>query len=48
MGECEYERLVDKAWDMGFENVYIQDISASACGIPDFESPHPFVWDEGS
>lgn len=48
VAESEYERLVDYAWDMGFENVYVQDMSASACGIPDFESPQPFVWDEES
>ncbi len=48
VAENEYERLVDMAWDMGFENVYVQDVSASACGIPDFASPQPFVWEEES
>ncbi len=44
--EIEYESIVDKAWDMGFENVFIQDMSSSKCGIPDFTATSPFVWKE--
>lgn len=45
LAENEYESLVQRAWDMGFENVFIQEMSASRCGIPDFTSPSPFVWE---
>lgn len=46
VNESEYESLVEKVWDMGFENVFIQEMSSSRCGIPDFTSPKPFVWDQ--
>ena len=45
LAENEYESLVQRAWDMGFENVFIQEMSANRCGIPDFTSASPFVWE---
>ncbi|MEW6533639.1 MAG: radical SAM protein [Thermodesulfobacteriota bacterium] len=40
----EYDRVVDLAWDMGFENVFVQDLAAQGHGIPDFEQETPFDW----
>jgi hypothetical protein len=36
--------MIDLCWDLGFENVFIQDYSARDMGIPDFESSAPFDW----
>jgi len=44
LSEDEYERAVDLAWDLGFENVFVQDLSSQEAGIPDFESDSPFHW----
>jgi putative pyruvate formate lyase activating enzyme len=41
----EYEQVLDLAWDMGFENVFIQDLESPASGIPDFRNERPFNWD---
>jgi len=40
----EYEEAVDLAWDMGFENVFVQDIESREVGIPDFALESPFDW----
>jgi putative pyruvate formate lyase activating enzyme len=40
----EYDRVVDKCWELGFENVYIQDFAAQDFGIPDFTEDEPFRW----
>ena len=42
--KAEYETVVDKALDMGFENLLVQDVSNSAL-VPDFDRDHPFTWD---
>ena len=41
----EYERAVDLAWELGFENVFIQDLESRDVGIPDFHRSMPFQWD---
>jgi putative pyruvate formate lyase activating enzyme len=41
----DYERAVDLAWDLGLENVFVQDMEAQEAGIPDFEKTAPFTWD---
>jgi putative pyruvate formate lyase activating enzyme len=40
----EYDRVVDLAWHMGFENVFVQDLASQGHGIPDFEQETPFDW----
>ncbi len=42
----EYNRAVDLAWDLGFENVYIQELESPESGIPDFRLDNPFNWCE--
>ncbi len=42
--EVEYDQAVDLAWDLGFENVFVQDLEAGEVGIPDFEDKKPFDW----
>jgi putative pyruvate formate lyase activating enzyme len=41
----EYEEVIDYAWEMGFENVFVQDLNAHESGIPDFNRPDPFIWE---
>jgi putative pyruvate formate lyase activating enzyme len=41
----EYDRVVDMAWDMGFENVFVQDMDSPLSGIPDFREDRPFNWE---
>jgi putative pyruvate formate lyase activating enzyme len=43
--EEEYERVLDLAWDMGFENAFIQDLESQKACIPDFNAEQPFQWD---
>ncbi|MDQ7783802.1 MAG: radical SAM protein [Desulfomonilaceae bacterium] len=43
--EHEYDGAMNVAWEMGFENVFIQDMDASEVGIPDFALEKPFLWD---
>ena len=44
--EDEYERVLDEAQVLGFENIFIQECeSAVEYGSPDFEQEQPFVWD---
>lgn len=40
----EYDAIVDEALDMGFENVYIQEVSDWHLS-PDFDKDKPFTWD---
>ncbi len=40
----EYDEAVDLAWDMGLENVFVQDLDSDEVGIPDFVSHQPFQW----
>jgi len=40
----EYDRAVDTAWDMGFENAFVQDMDSRKSGIPDFGQNEPFRW----
>jgi putative pyruvate formate lyase activating enzyme len=44
--EHEYDAILEEAWDLGFQNIYIQDMTSSRCGIPDFSSDRPFSWDD--
>jgi putative pyruvate formate lyase activating enzyme len=44
----EYENAVDLAWELGFENVFIQDLESQTVGIPDFYRTRPFEWDTKS
>lgn len=46
ISETEYEKAVDLAWELGFENVFIQDLESHDVGIPDFELSQPFDWDQ--
>jgi putative pyruvate formate lyase activating enzyme len=41
----EYDQVVDMAWDMGFVNVFIQDMDSPLSGIPDFRDDQPFNWE---
>jgi putative pyruvate formate lyase activating enzyme len=41
----EYERAVDYAWDLGLENVFVQDLASQEVGLPDFRAGQPFDWD---
>lgn len=40
--EAEYETAIDAAWDLGLENVFIQDLSAPSVYVPDFETSEVF------
>jgi putative pyruvate formate lyase activating enzyme len=42
----EYDRAIDMAWDLGFENVFIQSLEASEIGVPDFSLREPFEWQD--
>ena len=39
----EYERVINHALDMGFENIFTQDVDERAL-TPDFEQKEPFNW----
>jgi putative pyruvate formate lyase activating enzyme len=41
----EYDGIVDLAWEMGFENAFVQEFTSQDVGIPDFELNKPFCWD---
>jgi putative pyruvate formate lyase activating enzyme len=45
ISEQEYDQVVDMAWDMGFDNVFIQDMDSPLSGIPDFTEDKPFNWE---
>jgi putative pyruvate formate lyase activating enzyme len=40
----EYDAVIDLAWDLGFENVFIQDLDSPCIGVPDFKLDQPFDW----
>jgi len=40
----EYEEVVDFAWSLGFENVFIQQMNSQEVGVPDFGLDQPFNW----
>jgi putative pyruvate formate lyase activating enzyme len=41
----EYDRAVDTAWELGFENVFVQDMGSQESGVPDFSLSDPFRWE---
>ncbi len=41
----EYERAIDRAWDLGLENVFVQEMESTDVGVPDFTKINPFHWD---
>lgn len=41
----EYNRVVDVCWDIGLENVFIQELESQDLCIPDFRNKKPFAWD---
>lgn len=43
--EEDYETTVDLAWELGLENVFVQEMGAQETGIPDFNKRIPFTWD---
>jgi putative pyruvate formate lyase activating enzyme len=43
----EYEAVVDFALDLGFENLFIQDVDEQNLA-PDFDRAEPFQWEPGS
>ena len=45
INRLEYDRIVDDCWELGFENVYIQDFESQDVGVPDFAKNEPFIWD---
>jgi putative pyruvate formate lyase activating enzyme len=40
----EYEEVIDYAWSLGFENVFIQQMNSQEVGAPDFGLDQPFDW----
>ena len=40
----EYEAVVDHALDLGFENLFIQEVDEKNL-VPDFDREEPFVWE---
>lgn len=44
LSTAEYENAVDFAWELGFENVFVQDLDSQDHGIPDFQLDKPFNW----
>lgn len=44
--EAEYERVLEVAQALGFENIFMQECeTAVEYGSPDFERETPFIWD---
>ena len=41
----EYETVVNMALDMGFDNIFVQDVSEGRL-VPDFDRDTPFGWEE--
>jgi putative pyruvate formate lyase activating enzyme len=41
----EYDRAVEKAWELGFENTFVQEMDSQEAGIPDFGLSEPFRWE---
>ncbi len=42
--EEEYEEVIDFAWSLGFENVFVQQMNSQEVGAPDFGLDKPFNW----
>jgi putative pyruvate formate lyase activating enzyme len=42
----EYDRCLDLASELGFENVFVQDLTSQSVGTPDFALERPFNWGE--
>jgi len=44
----EYQKVVDKAEELGFENVYVQPLLLDSDDhlLPDFNRANPFLWEE--
>lgn len=47
VSRAEYERVVNAAVDLGFEELYTQEVDDRDLA-PDFGSKRPFAWDDGS
>ena len=45
ISRLEYERVVNAAIDLGFEELYTQEVDDRELS-PDFEKERPFDWDE--
>jgi putative pyruvate formate lyase activating enzyme len=45
ISRLEYERVVNAAVDLGFEELYTQEVDDRELS-PDFEKEHPFDWDQ--
>lgn len=43
----EYERVVNLALDLGFEEIYTQEVDDRTL-VPDFDSPEPFRWTDSA
>jgi hypothetical protein len=44
LSAAEYDNAADLAWELGFENVFVQDLDSHDHGIPDFQLDKPFNW----
>jgi putative pyruvate formate lyase activating enzyme len=47
VSHAEYERVVNAALDLGFEEIYTQEVDDRELA-PDFGREQPFAWDDGS
>lgn len=43
--EKEYDEMIDFAWELGLENVFIQEMDSPCIAVPDFTLQQPFRWD---
>lgn len=41
----EYDRAVDTAWELGFENAFVQETNSQEICVPDFRLSEPFAWE---
>jgi putative pyruvate formate lyase activating enzyme len=41
----EYDRAVDMAWELGFENAFVQEMNSQEVCVPDFSLSEPFRWE---
>ena len=44
--ETEYETVVDRAVNMGFDHIFVQEVNDEHQLLPDFEKDQPFLWDD--
>jgi putative pyruvate formate lyase activating enzyme len=47
ISRAEYERVVNAAVDLGFEELYTQEVDDRDLA-PDFGRKRPFAWDDGN